>query len=47
VVPSWFTVAGLAGGTLLIYFILLVLVERKTLLSEGKVFWLSLGRYVG
>jgi len=47
VVPSWLTVAGLAGGTLLIYLILLVLVERKTLLSEGKVFWLSLGRYVG
>jgi O-antigen/teichoic acid export membrane protein len=42
VVPSWLTVAGLAGSALLIYVALLILVERKTLLSEGKVFWLSL-----
>jgi hypothetical protein len=35
-------VGGLAGGSLLIYVSLLALVEGKTLLAEGKIFWLSL-----
>ena len=42
VVLSWLTVGGLAGGSLLIYVSLLALVEGKTLLAEGKIFWLSL-----
>jgi O-antigen/teichoic acid export membrane protein len=41
VVPSWLTVTGFAGAALLTYVVLLVLVERKTLLCEGKAFWLS------
>jgi O-antigen/teichoic acid export membrane protein len=41
VVASWLTVGGLAGASLLIYAALFFLVEGKTLLSEGKVLWLS------
>jgi O-antigen/teichoic acid export membrane protein len=39
--PSWATVFGLTAAGLLIFILLLALVERETLISEGKVFWLA------
>jgi len=39
--PSWGTVFGLTAGGLLTFILLLALVERETLLSESKVFWLA------
>ncbi len=42
ITASWLSVGSLACGALLIYVLLLALVERKTLLAEGKIFWMSL-----